>query len=730
MSDVSLTPESMSPPPPDLPLDGCPPEPLLAYLKALGVFRLVAEQADTEARCFWRGDVFHLRSSLAAPDLCAFFLDAYRPTPIVAPWNGGSGFFAKDNQQALQAIAASLTPRLSAYRETIARTKVILGDSASTKPEKKEKQGLLRRLRSRLPDSALPWLDVAAAETDEHLAFSPLLGTGGNDGRLEFTQNFMQRVGDIVLNTNRALNEGRLQMALFGLGDSPLTMAAVGQFDPGGVGGPNGRPGFEAGSLVNPWDFVLMLEGSLFFLGSVARRFGGRPQLRGSFPFTVQPTAAGWGTMATTDGRDARAEIWLPLWPRPASLVELRRLFAEGRAQVGRRTARTGVDVARAVVSLGVDRGIAAFDRYGFQPRSGKNYLAIPLGRLSVEPRAHVDLLADVDGWLNELRRVTTTQGAPDRYARALRTVEDAIFAYCQYGGVRRLQAVLASLGSAERNLAVPGPAHALMRPLPGLSPEWVRTCADGSPEYRIAVALAAIAGASGPIRRQLEAVAPDGKRWKWADGARGVAWEGESLSRNLAAILARRMLEAEQGERREGAVDGPNPALRSHATVALGDVQRFLHGQVDDARIADLLWALAAIRWEAVGRDQLPASNSEDPADLPRAYALLKLMYLPVPLLSAIGEPVAIPADPAVLSRLRAGDLPAATRIAYRRLHARGFQPFGEARPGRLEPPDFVCPAHVQSRLAAALLIPIVSTGWLVRLVLRPAPPAASPTG
>ena len=35
-------------------LRGCTPEPLMAYLKALGVFRLVAEQADPDARAFWR----------------------------------------------------------------------------------------------------------------------------------------------------------------------------------------------------------------------------------------------------------------------------------------------------------------------------------------------------------------------------------------------------------------------------------------------------------------------------------------------------------------------------------------------------------------------------------------------------------------------------------------------------------------------------------------------------
>ena len=35
-------------------LAGCTPEPLMSYLKAIGVFRLVSEQADASARGCWR----------------------------------------------------------------------------------------------------------------------------------------------------------------------------------------------------------------------------------------------------------------------------------------------------------------------------------------------------------------------------------------------------------------------------------------------------------------------------------------------------------------------------------------------------------------------------------------------------------------------------------------------------------------------------------------------------
>jgi CRISPR-associated protein Csx17 len=83
----------------DVELSGCRPEPLASYLKALGVLRLVAEQKDRNAAGFWRGEHFVLRSSLDADALVAFFEKEWRPTPIIAPWNGGSGFTGDEDSE-------------------------------------------------------------------------------------------------------------------------------------------------------------------------------------------------------------------------------------------------------------------------------------------------------------------------------------------------------------------------------------------------------------------------------------------------------------------------------------------------------------------------------------------------------------------------------------------------------------------------------------------------------
>lgn len=114
-------------------LKGCAPEPLMSYLKALGIFRLVAQQKDNDARAWWQADTFVLRSTLDRDALVEFFLEEYRPTPIISPWNGGSGFHAKDNSKAMNTILELETPRFQLWNEVISTGKQILAEQGSKK---------------------------------------------------------------------------------------------------------------------------------------------------------------------------------------------------------------------------------------------------------------------------------------------------------------------------------------------------------------------------------------------------------------------------------------------------------------------------------------------------------------------------------------------------------------------------------------------------------------------
>ena len=712
---------------PEIVLSGCTPEPLMSYLKALAILRLVAEQADPEARGAWRGGAFVLQSELDRSSLERFFLSSFRPTPIAAPWAGGSGFFGNDNRDAVNAIAASSTDRLEDYRVVIARIRsILLDEGQDQKPADSQKEHLLRRYRRELPDAFIEWMDCALVLKREGQAFPPILGTGGNDGRLDFTQNYMQRLVDLGIDQPERTEESRtfLAQALTAEPAPGLRNVSIGQFDPGRAGGANAGQGLGGGSFVNPWEFVMMIEGALLLAGSLARRMGMGSRDGASFPFTVKTSSVGYGSAGEQDEGSGRGEIWLPLWTRFAGLNELKRIFAEGRAEVSGRQSRDGVDFALAVGSLGVDRGVQSFVRYGFLKRSGKAFVAVPEGRFDVQERKGVGLLGEYEGWIGRFRRATKADATPPRFASAARRIDSAVFDFCRFGGTDRMAAILRALGNAERQLAS-GEAFRkndkrTIQPVPVLSEKWLDACNDQSPEFRLAQSLAFIRGSSGvdDLRTNLEPVEARGSRWQWDETPQAVVWSGADLERNLVAVLARRLTDAN----RSGSDRLP---LQSRYPATLDDVSAFLAGETDDERLEELLWGLLLVGNQGSAESEKgPRGRREESVPpLPRSYALLKLLFLPGPLQWPAGAAgVSLRPEPEILARLRAGDPDSAALIAHRRLRASGLVPMPGPKSGgppRTLDPGPALPAA--TRLAAALLFPVSQVDSLAKLTLRP---------
>ncbi|HEX4417298.1 MAG TPA: type I-U CRISPR-associated protein Csx17 [Kofleriaceae bacterium] len=677
-------------------LAGCQSAPLASYLKALGVLRLVAEQADPDARGSWASDAFVVQSTLDAAGLVAFFLERYHPTPIVAPWNGGSGFFPKDNTSGIAAIADDPSPRFAPYRAVIEDCRRELSRRGLTeKPDKESKTELIAALRSTLPDVGLRWLDAAIVLSESRTQFPPLLGTGGNDGRLDFTNNQMQRLAELLLAGNAS--SGRLLHAsLFGDATPGLDKgSAIGQFSPAAGGGANTTAGFDRDALVNPWDYVLMLEGTLVFATAVTRRDEAVGQGSPVFPFFVRATGAGYASAARADESESRDEMWLPLWSRPAGMRELGALFAEGRAKVNGHTARTAVDFARAIAGLGVDRGISAFERFGFHVRNGLSYFATPLGRWTVTRQKPADLLLEIDRWLDGVRGAANGKFAPASLRRAASELDAAILALCQRGGPQRVTHVLSAIGEVEAVGARSPKAREAIAPAPVLSPAWAGEADDRSPEYRLARAFASIG-----LREHLvpvRAAAP----WQWLKDPDGrTVWSDADLVRNLHAVLLRR--EVDNGR-------PATPTMRSPVPVqwaALDDVAAFIAGETDDERLVALLRGLSLIAWAKVA-PVAPAASSRLP---PAAFSLLYLAHSrrPAPDLPLL-------ATPGLVAKAAAGDLLEATARARRRLIGAGLVPI--CGPISL-------PAVEARRVAAALLFPIAPADCarLRAMVLRPA--------
>ncbi|MYF19788.1 MAG: type I-U CRISPR-associated protein Csx17 [Synechococcus sp. SB0677_bin_5] len=736
-------------------LDGCSPTPLAHYLKALGILRLVAEQADPEARGWWNGDRFCLATTLGAKEIESFFLHDYQPTPLVSPWNKGAGFFNKKDP-GLSPVQESKGDRFAAFRSGISASRKQLNEisradqkvrdikkkakmpemsaaernriknSEDYKSQLREAEKEFKQLKSRLiADLQLrwrgqhrEWMDAAMVLGDDGgPKFPALLGTGGNDGRFDFTNNFMKRLGEVFdLNSD----EGKPQPAALAwvrgiLWNIPvpgnISGQPVGQYLPGMAGGANNANGPDADSLVNPLDFIIMLEGTIAFRSSASRRFESLESSRAATPFVVNACGAAYPS-ASTDDEGARGEQWMPLWSQPSTYKELRRLLAEGRAQISSKAVREPLDLARAVKRLGVARGIKSFQRYGYIERNGQSNLAVPLGRFNVADQTseHMACIDDLDLWLRHLRREARDKNAPARLRQVEKSLVDALFTVTAEHSQDPdcWQGVLSQLAEIEAIMRQ-GTGHEA-QPVPPLRPEWVAASNDGSPEFRLALAFALQGGGRGksgipvdPIRRHWLPL--DQKQRRFATSGNGLDMQPEVVMHgrrgldDTIALVQRRLVEASQ----HGGRHLPLDAARQ-ASASIADLTALLTGGVDLDRtlaLARVLMALDHRAWAAWSKKYTMEQphDSEWPDD---PWLAIRLCTLPWPLRVKSGFELDIGADPVLVRRLATGDATTAFVIASRRLRAAGVR--CTIRSG-------AAPPETARLWAAALAFPITKT-------------------
>ena len=657
-------------------LEGCAPAPLAHYLKALGILRLVAEQADAGARGWWEGDRFRLATSLSSEALIAYFRDAYVPTPLVAPWNGGTGFYPGDKkaQRAITGIRKHPSPRFDPYRMALSDAQSVVGHRTEA-PEKKDKERLLAScLRTWRGPHRQAMGAAVVLSANGSPGYPALFGTGFNDGRLDFTSNFMERLLVLLADPSRPgdATQALLQQALHGVPSLAMDgKGAVGQFFPGGAGGANSGAGPMGDAFTNPWDFVLMLEGSLLLVAGSSRRLDANASARVAAPFAIGANGSGYASASDND-ESARGEQWMPLWSQPTALPELARLFAEGRAQVGTRPAREPLDMATAIATLGAARGIAAFARFGYIERNGQSNLAVPLGRFAVPEHVAPELacLNDLTVWLSRLRREARSDHAPASLRVLERHLSDALLQVTQHPfDPQKWQGILRAMADIEAVMV--GGSGFNAQPVPALRPQWVRACDDGSAEFRLALA-AALQRES--IRRHwlpLDRKQP-GRFATTGNGAQtrlardpAVVMEGRSGIDDAIAVVERRLIEAAQRASRH------LPLLAAPGACAdPSDLAAWLSGTVDADRTLALSRALMALDGEAWLRQGMTIPRSAARAHPPDAWIAIRLALLPWPLPDG-RDPGG---DPAVFRRLASGDAATAFELARRRLRAKGI--------------------------------------------------------
>lgn len=691
-------------------LDGCAPAPLAHYLKALGVLRLVAEQADPQARGWWDGDRFRLATALDEAALIEFFAESCAPLPIFNPWGGRSGFYPgsteKGARASLEAIEISTHPRLAEYRSAITTVRHVIRHSfRGQKPTDENKARLIAALRMQVRGAAATWIDVVSAligtrDGELESAYPALFGTGGNEGSGSYTSAYMSAVV--------ACMDGHrpsLRAALFAY-PAPATDTGQNmlQFQPEGP--------------ASPWEILFAVTGAGLIRSSVVTRATSSGSRWMSSPFYVSPSSFGYASAARLDEftlqkgseRAGRGEQWFPLWGQPSSIAEVTRIFTEGRANARARRAMDGWSMARAAATLGVSRGVIAFQRFGYLQRNNQSlHYAVPLGQFAVADRIVPSqaCLDDLDAWLASLHRIARHKDSPSRLRIAQRRLMTELFGVCQAAESPVLwQRVLLALGEVEAIMRTGSGFKA--HPIPPLRPEWVEAADDGTAEFRLALAFAL--QARGFQKGHGHSVDDIRRHWLPLDRKRHhrFATTGDTMNPRLEArpdvvmngrngvedaisLLERRQVEAT----REGLRRFPlKPAPRAAATSA--DLSAWVQGQVDPDRTLGLARALMALD-RSLWAQQIVAIRPPPPGPpMPDdAWMCIRLAHLAWPLPDGRD----LPCDPAILRRLSSGDAATALDLALRRLRTAGLRPAIRATTA---PPD------VARLWAAALAFPI----------------------
>jgi len=694
----------------------------MSYLQALGVLRVLHEQRAPGLASYWHGSTLHIESHLTEETIIRFFVDDYEPTPMLSPWNGGGGFRTLKHEKGEQAVArmeSSDDPRLASFRNAIDAARRVwdwglrdgwLEEKWEEKPGggkkytlKPDKATFLAACRAVFPDEALDWLDASVVLTDARKPQYPLLlGTGGNLGRLDLTTTYMEALSGLLDPEQTSRTTELLAHALFGYGHPELDTKAVGQYFPAAAGTMNSSA-YGSAPVTNLWSIAFYMEGALLFASGVARRFSGSQGLA-TTPFTVSGHPAGY---SAAEGERVKGEFWAPLWKRPMTVPELRRVIAEGRVSWRGKQAAHGLDAAKALTTLGVDRGLSRFERYVIADRFGQSPLAVPAGSFAVkrQPADHVSLLRTTDTWLDRARR----QPRPSAAASALRRVDAAQMDVTQNPDSRtHLQDFLVELASLEWVISRNPELAAATGPVPPLDRKrWGPALDDWSPEWRLAAALATQHDTDGTsasvLLRPVKPSDKSRKRLEWDKKPTGTP-SGSVTDRLAAALIERTVRCAYRTPDPEvpTAGSGGMVAFDYAANVRAGDVMAFLNRRVDDRRLNRLLSAAALL--DGRPRIEWPETDRRVVAD--PAHAVLAAFYHPEPITTPRtdehpdGRKAQLLPGRSWPQKLRAERTLDVLREALVRLRQAGFEPAVRAETVSLSVPS-------PKRLLASLLIP-----------------------
>lgn len=639
------------------------------------------------------------------------------------------------------------------FQECLELARQSVGDLQGSADSDESGEIAFLKYRDRLPDDVAEALDALCAVHVPEQNDNPLFirrGRPGDKVRGHIFLNFWDYFGRF-----RKAAEAFSRFTLFG---ERVVAAGVGVNDQKGKGTPFFPDAIKSYNQGLDWvteefpfcplDYVLAVEGALAMRGATSKGLGARSRSRAAFPFVFE----GSETMTDEQGKALRlaSSFWLPIWTRRTTYRELRSFFLDSQARLPSKECRFSSDFARAIRSQGVDAGFLAFQEFRFKLK-GANVPWTTAGRLvACANRTAVgtlnELLAPVDasGFLNqfEFNREREEDLHPLRAP-----VLDAIDIAASEPDPRKIIDVLCRLATLNSHLArskglrerVSGTGRVtFVPPLSCREQSTALRALEADPEFEIARALASIWGHEKQPDGRYSEVEPflgsllplrrNQSGWFLPDKRSPQAvWTGIDLARDLASVLARRILDSAADAR---------PAIVGNCTAKLTTVLAFLDGELDDRRIASLVEALSLIDWRSWRPSPVLLTSSElhddEPLEpVPAGYAAVRgLLEIACDRASRNGSRSASDATPRVhvqrmvslVSRQEPRTIAAGLIEALRRLAIVGVpNTYGDQsrrQKQRLAGRDVVelesvqshvrCDDRLSRRLAAAALVPL----------------------
>jgi CRISPR-associated protein Csx17 len=485
-----------------------------------------------------------------------------------------------------------------------------------------------------------PHLELFAAHAVPlvRVSFNPLLGSGGNAGRRDFSKGWKQAVDALAAAPKAGNGRGkkkaggsadeasapdarRSELSAFLLGQ-PLTwllekLAAGSWFSEATKLYNSGQSPAREGQI-SPWAMVLACEGLALLVGGASRRLGARTRAVGAFPFVTQPVAP---EVAGEAGR-ILGEIWTPIWARPMSHAETKTLFSRGRAELRGRGAATPAAFAAAIRKRGVDAGVSEFRRFALGRTTSANTFEsrlearFPLDTGSDATDAAASRVIECVAALIEQRGFPRDRKVGQRWRfEGLRgPIESALLDVAAElnraeAAIALLDTVVAALDRIDRNRSF-REGKVRWEPLPL---EWLPSLfADERPGTEARLALSVVSAfpdampftayrfgvewsqnlkyswITKPIRFEHSKVAP--ARWVWGPGG---------LARVLGTVLSRRLLD----EAKLDATPTPRPDGRAPLPAAAWHLRQWLAREIDETLLRAWLSRLALFDWRKVPR-------------------------------------------------------------------------------------------------------------------------------